>query len=231
MTTKRPVRVRCAVQGCQQEKYLHQMAQTPVWEIRSHSDFTCTQVYATWCYSCERKRMAKANETLRKEVAVLREAFYEKLAGAETRVCRQCKVERPETLFLARLRQSGKEVSRLSTCVRCQHTVSNHARVRGKQATRNFTGIAPFDMALGVVEKKIGRKIEHWGRQEHNVHCILMREFAGLSQSRAAYIQGHQARESADFLEQERVKWDRIVTNVYGWAGLPLPERLQVQAP
>lgn len=171
--------------------------------------------------------MAKANEPLRKEVAVLREAFYEKLAGSEKRVCRQCKVERPETLFLARLRQSGKEVSRLSTCVRCQHATPAYARVKGKPSSRNFIGIAPFDMALGVVEKKTGRKIEHWGRQEHNVHCILMREFAGLSQSRAEYIQGHQARESADFLEQERVKWDRIVTNVYGWAGLPLPERLQ----
>lgn len=171
--------------------------------------------------------MAKANETLRKEVAVLREAFYEKLAGAETRVCRQCKVERPESMFLARLRQSGKEVSRLSTCVRCQHVTPAHARVRGKPSSRNFVGIAPFDSALRVVQERTKKPIERWGRQEHNVHCILMREFAGLSQSRAAYIQGHQARESADFLEQERVKWDRIVTSVYGWAGLPLPERLQ----
>lgn len=170
--------------------------------------------------------MSKLNEALRKEIAVLREAFYLTLDNGVRRVCRQCKVERPESLFAVKKRELGKEVSRLSTCVRCQHIVPLHARVKGKPSVRNFVGIAPFDSALRIVHEKTGKPIERWGRKEHNVHCVLMREFAGLPHGRAEFVHGHQARESTEFLKQEQEKWDRIVTNVYGWAGLPLPERL-----
>lgn len=232
MTTKRPVRVRCAVQGCQQEKYLHQMATVPVWEVRSAYDFTASRERVTWCESCERRRASKLNTELRAEIAKLRDAFYASRDDGKRRVCRVCKEERPESTFLVKNRDHGTEASRMTMCVRCQYTeVQRAKRGTGVKSVRLFDGIPPYDRALQIVQDRLSKPIEHWGRQEHNVHCILMREFAGLSQGRAAFVQGHQARESEDFLEQERVKWDRIVTNVYGWAGLPLPERLQVQAP
>lgn len=219
MTTVRPVMVKCAVSSCRAEVYPHNLAVVRYATVKDGERVSHT-VAATWCARCDRQRCAEGRQVLRDEIEHLRELVLDDVS-TERRVCGGCKQSLPLGSFKVAFNGKRGHCYYRSQCRACLQSSKRSRRsvVREQKQTPPVVLIArsPYTLARRVVEGRSGKNMRQWGQDEHEHHCVLMRELAGIPHGRVTFANrsSHLTVSTPDV----EARWAGRVNATWQWAG------------
>lgn len=147
-----------------------------------------TIAQTTWCRSCHRLAKFGHDESLVTRRRALRdEGLLLAWDGASVKQCRgECARVLPDVLFQWKIfpkeRHRALRSARCLDCANADCVIWHKRRAAKVVVPRPKKSATPFEAARALIEERTGVPLERWTRYQHEVHCLLMRDMAGVAQ-------------------------------------------------